>query len=269
MLVASMNYALSLGYALCFLLTGLFSATLLHTYRNLAGLRVLAIKSNPVFAGELLSFELTLENTSKQDRNHIRIKTSEAECSTSIDSHSIASTELKVKSSSRGLYKLDRLTLISDFPLGLWFTWSYIHPEILETIYPTPERNSPPLPDGQMEADGDQFKNAESGDVAGVRNYIEGDNLSAIAWKMAARGQGLFTREFEQEQGNGDLQLSLTSTELHDVEDQLSRLTSWILNAEKNNTQYSLLLPEEELAISAGSDQRKQSLSLLAMHGLQ
>ena len=35
MLVTSMNYALSLGYALTFLLAGLFGATLIHVFRNL------------------------------------------------------------------------------------------------------------------------------------------------------------------------------------------------------------------------------------------
>src|SRR5208283_274252 len=36
MLLTSMNYALSLGHALTFLVTGLFAAALLQTWRNLA-----------------------------------------------------------------------------------------------------------------------------------------------------------------------------------------------------------------------------------------
>src|SRR5258708_15883390 len=36
MLLTSMNYALSLGHALTFLVAGLVAAALLHTYRNLA-----------------------------------------------------------------------------------------------------------------------------------------------------------------------------------------------------------------------------------------
>ena len=44
MLVLSLNYALSLGFAVTFLLTGLAAAALLHTWRNLAGLELRAAR---------------------------------------------------------------------------------------------------------------------------------------------------------------------------------------------------------------------------------
>jgi hypothetical protein len=47
MLVLSLNYALSLGFVITFLLSGLTGAALLHTFRNLAGLSL-----RPLAAGE-------------------------------------------------------------------------------------------------------------------------------------------------------------------------------------------------------------------------
>src|SRR5258708_22559617 len=47
MLLTSMNYSLSLGHALTFLVAGLVAAALLQTYRNLAG-----IAASPLAAGE-------------------------------------------------------------------------------------------------------------------------------------------------------------------------------------------------------------------------
>ena len=47
MLLTSMNYALSLGYAMTFVAAGMVAAALLATFRNLAG-----IASAPVAAGE-------------------------------------------------------------------------------------------------------------------------------------------------------------------------------------------------------------------------
>ena len=65
MLIASVNYALSLGYALCFILTGLFAASLLHTYRNLAGIKVKHIKSFDAFTGRDAFFSISLAMTSR------------------------------------------------------------------------------------------------------------------------------------------------------------------------------------------------------------
>ena len=42
MLLTSLNYALSLGFVVTFLLAGLVAAALLHTFRNLAGIELRA-----------------------------------------------------------------------------------------------------------------------------------------------------------------------------------------------------------------------------------
>ena len=62
MLIGSINYSLSLGYVLTFLLVGLGINAMLHTFRNLAHLRVSPGRVPPVFAGEQARFTLRLEN---------------------------------------------------------------------------------------------------------------------------------------------------------------------------------------------------------------
>src|SRR3972149_4595322 len=61
MLICSINYTLSLGYALTFLLAGMGLVSMLHTYRNLAHLYVSAARVEPVFVGEQAKFALPLE----------------------------------------------------------------------------------------------------------------------------------------------------------------------------------------------------------------
>lgn len=53
MLIGAINYNLSLGYALVFLLAGLGLVTLLHTFRNLVQLEISPGRTEPVFAGML------------------------------------------------------------------------------------------------------------------------------------------------------------------------------------------------------------------------
>ena len=58
LLLGSINYSLSLGFAMTFLLAGFGSISMLHTWRNLANLKVVMRRAKPVFAGEVASFEL-------------------------------------------------------------------------------------------------------------------------------------------------------------------------------------------------------------------
>ena len=60
MLVTSLNYGLSLGFGATFLLAGMVGATLLHTFRNLAGLEVRPLAAGETFAGATLPFTLSV-----------------------------------------------------------------------------------------------------------------------------------------------------------------------------------------------------------------
>src|SRR5688500_10876200 len=62
MLTGSINYTLSLGFVLTFLLASLAITAILHTYRNLAGLRITAARTPPVFAGDLAHFRICIKN---------------------------------------------------------------------------------------------------------------------------------------------------------------------------------------------------------------
>ena len=59
MLSGAINYTLSLGFALTFLLAGLGLVAMLHAWRNLAGITLEIAKAEPVFAGEDARFEIT------------------------------------------------------------------------------------------------------------------------------------------------------------------------------------------------------------------
>src|SRR5207302_11143868 len=74
LLVGSINYTLSLGFALTFLLAGMALAGMVHTARNLARMAVSAGRAEPVFAGEAAQFRLYLDARSAFDRPAILVR---------------------------------------------------------------------------------------------------------------------------------------------------------------------------------------------------
>src|SRR5262245_21748680 len=68
LLVGSINYSISLGFAHTFLLAGLGLAGMVHTARNLARIAVSAGRAEPVFAGEAAQFRLYLDGRAAFDR---------------------------------------------------------------------------------------------------------------------------------------------------------------------------------------------------------
>ncbi|CAN0129953.1 unnamed protein product, partial [Phaeothamnion confervicola] len=74
MLVGSINYVLSLGFMLTFLLAGMALAGMVHTVRNLARMVIVTGRAEAVFAGESAQFRLFLENTAPWDRPAVMVR---------------------------------------------------------------------------------------------------------------------------------------------------------------------------------------------------
>ena len=74
MLVLAINYSNSMAYVMTFLLGSLLMISMLHTYRNLRGLIIGSQAASPVFAGDILSYPLLIDNRAGQKRVAITIE---------------------------------------------------------------------------------------------------------------------------------------------------------------------------------------------------
>jgi len=265
MLVTSMNYALSLGFALTFLLSGLVASALLHTYRNLAGIAVSPVAAGEAFAGTELGFSLSFANVGATRRGIV--VTTAAERSVSVDLGATATHIVQVSTEAlrRGRQSLGRVTISSDFPLGLWRGWAYVHFPLSGVVYPTPEAPSPPPPPGREGSDARRSARAAEAELAGLRDYQRGDALNRIAWKAVARGAGWYSKQFEGAGGRGPLELEWTDLAGLDTEARLSRLTAWVLAAEREARAFALRVPGVELALGQGAVHRRSALTALAL----
>ena len=269
MLLGAINYNLSLGFVLTFLLVALAFNAMLYTFRNLARLRVTAARTQPVFAGEAARFTLSLSNPGTFTRYAIglardrRARTGGAFAD--VPAGATALLTINIPSERRGLLPAGRLTLFTQFPLGLYRAWSYVQPAVNCVVYPRPAPPSLPLPQAETAAGLGASHGQGQEDFAGLRTYHLGDSPRHIAWKAAARGQGWYTKQFS---GQAAREVWLAWEQLPprmDSEEKLSRLARWVLDAHVQGLAYGLRLPGRELPIARGEAHRHRCLEALAL----
>ncbi len=261
LLTGDINYNLSLGYALTFTLAMMAFMSMLHAFRNLAHLEIRTGKAEPVFCGEMARFALYFD--SELPRYQLCL-TDQKDNRVSFDIAAGQSREIffPLPALNRGWLKTGRLKLYTEFPLGLFHAWSYLHFDTSCLIYAKPLEDAP-LP----EAPGGAGARSGDDDFAGLRNYTRGDALPRIAWKSYAQGHELQVKQFSSEAGK-EIWLDLSKTPDQDLEGKLSRMTRWVLDAEALGLRYGLSLPNFELPPSNGAEHRDACLRKIALIGL-
>ncbi|OGA30174.1 MAG: hypothetical protein A3I01_14295 [Betaproteobacteria bacterium RIFCSPLOWO2_02_FULL_65_24] len=268
MLIGSINYNLSLGYILTFLLASMGLVAILHTFRNLVHLHITPGRAEAVFAGETAWFELFVENRSGYERCCLSLwhQGKAAQCDVAAGRGTTVS--IPAAAQKRGWLAPGRITMDTRFPLGLLRAWSYIQPDMRCLVYPKPDDGLLPLPEPSGGRGEKRVSGGGSDDFAGLRPYQASDSPRHIHWKAAARGRGLQTKVFS---GRAAAELWLDWNELPanlDLEAKLARLTRWVLSADRDGLRYGLRLPALELAPDAGEPHRLNCLRALALYDL-
>lgn len=269
MLIGAINYNLSLGYALVFLLAGLGTIAILHTFRNLAHLQIMPGRTEPVFAGNPASFGLRLINLRNTARPAIYLNLpDQAGISIDIPPDTSIEARLDLPSTQRGWLSLPRVRLSTTYPLGLIRTWSYAAPDLRCLIYPAPASNAPAIPTTAGESGGTTHSVTGMEDFAGLRSQHPADPLRHVAWKAVARQDTgpLLTKQF-----NGVAAESLwldwgTLSTTVDTETKLSILTRWTCESHAAGLVWGLRLPNGEYGPAAGDAHYRECLKQLALY---
>jgi uncharacterized protein (DUF58 family) len=267
MLAGSINYSLGLGFVLTFLLAALGVNGMIHTFRNLANLRITGGRARPVFAGDTAHFTIYLENAGDTDRYAVGITHDRREASfVDVMARSTTPATAGVQAAKRGILRPGRLTLFTRYPLGLYYAWAYVDLDLRCLVYPRPASAVLPLPPAAASAGAGTERGQGQEDFSGMRQYHRGDSPRHIAWKAAARDQGLLTKQFT---GRAETELWLDWALLPPqmgVEERLSHLTRWVLDAHAAGLAYGLRVPGATVALASGEAQRERCLEVLALY---
>ena len=267
MLLGDINYNLSLGYVLTFLLGTTALMTMLHTFRNMAQLEIRAGRIEPVFAGDMVQFVFHFHNNGRQPRYPLKLHDGN-EHSVTFDIAAQQSVEIKlpIPATQRGWLSSGRLTLYTEFPLGLYHAWSYLQFDTRCLVYPKPAATQP-FPASLEQNGTGKFNVAGDEDFSGLRSYVAGDPLPRIAWKALAREQGLQVKQFNAYEGK-EFWLDWAMLPELATERKLELLTRWVLDADAQKLHYGLRLPNIELPPQHSASHRAECLRALALFGL-
>ena len=266
LLIGSINYEKNLGFILTFLLAGFGHSALLSTWRNLAGLELRRSDTSPVFAGEDASFSVRLINEQHHDRYSLVISHDDREHDVvDCKAHDSSFITFKATTNARGIFNAGRFRLHTEFPSGLFIAWTWIDLKMTCLVYPRPAEDI-------TAAD---FSHSESGDndLAGngqenyshLRKYHQGDSLTHIAWKAAARTDELFTKQYI---GSRPVTywIDWADIQAHDNEQRLSIMAALVIQAEKHQQHYGIRLPQLEIVPDVGNKHYHQCLTALALY---
>lgn len=267
-ILASMNYANSMGFFLGFILAGLGVVAMHHTHR---GLNRLVVKAGPPgrgFVGEDQPLSVQLENPDQVLRRDIELTDPEGKRRdhTDLPPGSRATLQLPVRPRRRGPFRVRRFGLATTYPFGLFRAWCWLDMPVEGLAWPRPEASPVRRAADDRGEDGRRQRSGTE-DFSQLRGYRAGDPVRRIAWRhYLSRGE-LVLKEFAGPSGESPLWFDWDSSGPGDTETRLGRLAHWLLQAESEQRPWGLRLPGTTAGPGQGAAQQRQALDALARFG--
>lgn len=268
LILGAINYQNSLVYGTAFLLGSMFVITILYTFRNLSGLSIEMADSHSGFVGENIEFSVRVERPKGGGREGIQIGWPNGYKQwVEIFDTQAAVVSLYVEADTRGWLKPGRMLVETYFPLGLLRAWTWVDINARALVYPKPVfTDTPQTQTGRHRDDGVLIDPLGSEDFVDLRSYVPGDPIKNILWRSYARTDELVVKRYASYQ---EPRLWFDFDQVTgSVEEKLSLLTGFSLNATRAEREFGLRLPHREIPPGLGSTHLDQVLRELALYGL-
>jgi uncharacterized protein (DUF58 family) len=264
MLLGSINYGASLGFALTFLLAGLGLVVMHHCHNNLLGAEIKFLGAASVFAGDRAEFRLAVCNAGTAARYEIElVQRGHRAGPVDVAAGATEILRLGIDTQRRGWTTLERFAVETRHPGRLLRAWTWIHMDARCLVYPQPAAPGRPLPEGAgYGATGRPSTGDE--DFAGLRAAAPGDPPQRIAWKAYARTDQLLLKQFAA----GDRAPCVLDWNMLaelDVEARLAQLARWCIDADTEGRALGLVLPGVRIPLGNGPKHLASCLEALAL----
>ncbi len=268
LLIGSINYGKSLGFALTFLLVGIGNILLYTSWQNLAGLTIHSGGCPAVFSGDMAHFTIRVENPDAKPRQAIYLSQRGIDFDlVDISAKTIKTLQFQQKTQRRGRLNSQRFRLYTTFPSGLFIAWTWIELSMQCLVYPQPV-DTANLPVSTSDNDNGNSKHPRGTgieDFSQLEKFKPGDSWRHIDWKTTAKNNTLYSKHFSRgslpQQWIDWYAINAATTEL-----RLSIMTRLLIDANRENHFYGLILPNKKVTPDTGNTHYHQCLKLLALY---
>jgi uncharacterized protein (DUF58 family) len=267
MLLGSLNYGASLGFALTFLLAGLGLMAMQHCHNNLLGTTIRFAGADPVFAGEVARFRILLQNDTSVAKLDLFASCGDSgDGPVDVNASATAMLHIHLPATRRGWVSLSRFSVSTTHPGNLFRAWTWVHMDARCLVYPAPAARGRQMPVGSDTHGERSSATAEEDDFAGLRDAVPGDPPRRLAWKAYARSDQLMVKEFA---GGAERPCMFEWKDMQDLDDEakLSQLARWCIDAAEERRSFGLVLPETRVGLGSGDRHLHECLQALALHG--
>jgi len=267
MLLTGLNYSNSMALLITFLLSGFGMIAMHLTHRNLTGVALRTVAGVDAFVGEHGRLLVTLENSADTVRLALECEVAGADgAAVDIPAGGTARADVGLPLTRRGRLEVDRITLSTMFPFGLFRAWTYVHIKAGVLAWPVPRGRRETPPEASSGGNAPAMHRVGDEEWAGLREFRTGDSPRQVAWGAYARGRGLLVKTYQSPAAHHRL-FDLAAVPGADLEQRLEQLSAWILAAHARGERYGLRLAEQTLPPDSGNEHRVRCLNGLALFG--
>lgn len=254
--IAGINYANNLILGFCFLISAILCISFYLTFKQLHQLEIEIVVPEVGRVGDALHVQMYFKQSEIATR-YLRVKVAD-ETHRVLVSESEKKLVFTLKPEQRGQFILPDIQLYSTYPLGLVRTWTYFYVQSKIWIAPQPQ-------DFQQEhevasdaglPDLDEYRD--------LKNYQLGDALQLVSWKQAARGQGLYIKQFENQVDLNIVTIDYAHMPSALHEEKLKLMMGLVDQCERQQTPYILKIKDILLEQGCGEKQYLDAKLLLA-----
>ena len=267
MLLAGINYSNSVAMMITFLLAGFGMIATHLTHRNLKGVTLRAIAGVDAFVGEHGRLLVTLENSADTARIGLECEVAgAARAAVDVPAAGSARADVALPLERRGRLAVDRITLSTRFPFGLFRAWTYVHIKAGLIAWPVPRGRREMPPEASTGGNAPSVHRVGDEEWAGLREYRSGDSPRQVAWGAFARGRGLLVKTWQSPAAHHRV-FDLAAVPGADLEQRLEQMSAWIVAAHARGERYGLRLGDRSLQTDSGNEHRARCLNGLALFG--
>ena len=261
---------------LSYFLASFFITVMMHSFYNFSQLAFSVQPQQAGFAQQNIIFPLTIHSKKSHFDLNFSINDDLASISdTKVAQCSSGETQVNLNyvSEKRGKYLLGRVTIFSEYSFGLFKSWTHLDFGLSALVYP----KQLPLALYQSHLSG-QNDNSDSvsyqnnnnvgvDDFSELKRFILGESRARTAWKQLARGQGHYSKHYQESQ-SALLCLKLANMPAANLETQLSYLSYLVNELTQNQQSFSLQLEldKETVANNLGLAHQQTCLTALALY---